>query len=131
VIPFVSQQYIHAIRFWVNRMYILGAPFDVALVNEPLAKIWNEARKADAKAAEALDDLVKKPEAFKKDTRWHVRKESVTTYLHSKIGQASIPLAYIIREQDAALAEAMYNTVHLLNCDMIDSCEDRQCNLSS
>jgi hypothetical protein len=23
-IPFFSQQYIHAIRFWANRMYILG-----------------------------------------------------------------------------------------------------------
>jgi hypothetical protein len=70
VIPFISQQYLHAVRFWANRMYILGTPYDVALVTGPLAEAWNETRKAEAKAAEAPDDLVKKPEMFKKDTKW-------------------------------------------------------------
>jgi len=112
VIPFASQQHIHAIRFWANRMYILGAPFDAALVNEPLAEAWTEVRKTEAEAADAPDDLVKKPEAFKKDTKWRPWKESVESYLHSKNGQASIPLAYIIREHDLAPPDATYATTH-------------------
>jgi hypothetical protein len=112
VIPFTSQQLIHAIRFWANRMYILGVPYDIALVNEPLAEAWNESRKAEAEAAEAPDDLVKKPEPFKKDTKWRPWKESVITYLHSKTGQAAIPLAYIVREFDQGIPGAIYSTVH-------------------
>ena len=112
VIPFASQQHIHAIRFWANRMYILGVPYDIALVNEPLAEAWNESRKAEAEAAEAPDDLVKKPEPFKKDTKWRPWKESVVTYLHSKTGQAAIPLAYIVREFDQGIPGAIYSTVH-------------------
>jgi hypothetical protein len=64
VIPFVSQQYLHAIRFWANRMYILGAPSDVGLINEALAEAWHEMRKVEAEAAEAPDDLVKKNRGF-------------------------------------------------------------------
>jgi hypothetical protein len=49
---------------------------------------------------------------FKKDTKWRPWKESVDTYLHSRIGQASIPLAYIIREHDVAPPDAVYLTTH-------------------
>ncbi|MFN9979530.1 MAG: hypothetical protein ACK53Y_06435, partial [bacterium] len=87
-------------------------PYDVALVTGPLAEAWNETRKAEAKAAEAPDDLVKKPEMFKKDTKWRPWKESVTTYLHSKIGQASIPLAYIVCDHDVAAPDAIYHSTH-------------------
>jgi hypothetical protein len=66
VVPFVSQQYVHVICFWANRMYIIGAPYDAALVTQPLAETWNEIRKAEAEATEAPDDLVKKPEVYKK-----------------------------------------------------------------
>jgi hypothetical protein len=38
-------------------------------------------------------ELLKIPEAIKKDYKWHTRKESVVTYLHSKMGQALLPLA--------------------------------------
>jgi hypothetical protein len=68
-------------------MYILGVPYDIALVNEPLAEAWNESRKVEAEAAEAPDNLVKKLEPFKKDTKWRPWKESVITYLHSKTGR--------------------------------------------
>ncbi len=36
-IPFMSQQYIHAIHFWANRMYILDAPYGADLITEELA----------------------------------------------------------------------------------------------
>ncbi len=118
VIPFTSQQYLHAVRFWANRMYILGTSYDATLINEALAETWNEQRKAEKEAAEAPDDLVKKPETFKKDTKWRPWKESVITYLNSKVGQASIPLSYIVREFDVPIPGLLYSTVHEQLVDM-------------
>ncbi len=118
VIPFTSQQYLHAVRFWANRMYILGTSYDAALINEALAETWNEQRKAEKEAAEAPDGLVKKPETFKKDTKWRPWKESVITYLNSKVGQASIPLSYIVREFDVPIPGLLYSTVHEQLVDM-------------
>jgi hypothetical protein len=99
-IPFASQQYIHAVRFWVNRMHILGLPYTTDLVTLPLAEVWNETRKLEKEAETVPTDLVKAPEPYKKDTKWCTWKESVENYLHSKVGQAGIPLAYIIQEHD-------------------------------
>jgi len=112
VIPFISQQYLHAVHFWTNSMYILGRPYDVALVTGPLAEAWNETRKEEDEAAEAPNDLIKEPKMFKKDTKWRPWRESVITYLHSKIGQASIPLAYIVCDHDIAAPDAIYHSTH-------------------
>jgi hypothetical protein len=57
-------------------------------------------------------DLVKAPEPYKKDTKWRTWKESVENYLHSKVGQAGIPLAYIIREHDRPVPGLVYATSH-------------------
>ncbi|MFO0446496.1 MAG: hypothetical protein ACK524_11600 [Planctomyces sp.] len=46
-IPFASQQHIHAIRFWANRMHIIGAPYDVDDIDEPLAEMWSGSKKAE------------------------------------------------------------------------------------
>jgi hypothetical protein len=111
-IPFMAQAYIRAIRFWANRMYILGADFDETLIDREMAQIWSATMKEEAEAAKTPIDIVKAPEPFKKDTKWKVWKETITTYLHSKIGQASIPLAYIIREFDAPIPGLIYPTAH-------------------
>jgi hypothetical protein len=120
-IPFMSQQYIHAVRFWANRMYILGAPHGADLVNEKMADQWSEIMKEEAEAAKAPTDLLKLPEPFKKDAKWCAWKESITTYLNSKTGQASIPLAYIIREHDDPIPNLIYATVHgqLVSCAIL------------
>jgi hypothetical protein len=93
-------------------MHIIGATYDINSVDEPLAEMWSESMKIDQEAAKSPGDLVKSPENFKKDMKWRVWKESVITYLHSKIGQASILLVYIIREKDVPPQGAVYNTVH-------------------
>jgi len=93
-------------------MHILGLPYDIQNLNEELAKRWNEQMKTELEAAKAPNALVKNPEAFKKDSKWHVWKESVITYLHSKTGQACLPLAYIVREYDVPLANVPYATTH-------------------
>ncbi len=121
----MSQQYIHAIRFWANRMYILGASHDATLVTEHLAEQWSEMMKEETEATKAPTDLLKLPEQFKKDTKWRTWKESVITYLNSKSGQASIPLAYIIREHDIPIPNLIYATVHdqLISCGILHGTE--------
>ncbi len=66
----------------------------------------------EAEAAKAPTDLIKTPKPFKKDTKWRPWKESFMTYLYSKSGQASIPLAYIIHEYDVPLPNVIYPTIH-------------------
>jgi len=93
-------------------MYIMGRPYQIDEVNQQLAETWLEIMNVEEEAAKAPTDLIKNPEPFKKDTKWRPWKESFSTYLHSKTGQASIPLAYIIRECDVPLPNVHYPTIH-------------------
>jgi len=111
-IPFASQEHIHAIRFWANCMHIISSPYNIEAIDEPLAELWSESMKAEKEAADIQGDIIKAPEPFKKDTKWRTWKESVITYLHSKQGQASIPLAYIVREHDLPGPQIIYPMVH-------------------
>jgi hypothetical protein len=97
-IPFLAQQHIKAIRFWMTKMYIMGRRYHLDDVNQQLAEVWLGIMNAEEKSSKAPTDLIKLPEPLKNDTKWRPWKESFTTYLHSKHGQAGIPLAYIIRE---------------------------------
>ncbi len=65
--------------------------------------------------------MVKQPDPFKKETKWKQWKESMLTYLHSKSGQANIPLAYIVREFDQPNYAKVYTTVHdqLVECAIL------------
>ena len=113
-IPFFSQEWVHAIHFWTNRMYILGLPYELELVTEEHAVLWNQAQKSekeDVTTSSSLD-LVKQPDPFKKETKWRQSKESMMTYLHSKIGHANLPLAYIVREMDAPNYNKVFSTVY-------------------
>lgn len=114
-IPYKAQQRLHAIRYWTNRQYLLGKDYDAHLITWQLAAEWIRQMKEDKEEKEitkATADLVKAPEAFKKDTKWHPWKESVHTYLNTQLGQAHIPLAYIIREHDDPIPDANYTTLH-------------------
>jgi len=111
-IPFFSQQYIRAIRFWANKMHILGVDYTIEQVTEILAEQWNEIMKTEQEAAKVSTDIIKVPEDFKKDTKWRPWKESVMTYLHSKRGHETLPLAYIICEYDEPLPNVLYATTH-------------------
>jgi hypothetical protein len=57
-------------------------------------------------------DLIKVQETFKKDTKWHLWKESIQTYLNALLGQAQIPLAYIIHDNDEPTLGLEYTAVH-------------------
>ena len=84
----------------------------VQKITEQHAETWKEMMKTELEAAKVTTDIIKVPEAFKKDTKQRPWKESVVTYLHSKRGHASLPLAYIIREFDEPLPDVIYATTH-------------------
>jgi hypothetical protein len=90
----------------------LGLPYDVNDLTKELAKDRNEIIKAELEVAKVPTELVKLPEAFKKDIKWRPWKESVVINLHSKKGNASLPLAYIIRDYDMLLPNMQYVTTH-------------------
>jgi hypothetical protein len=108
----MPQAYIHAVRFWANRMYILGQEYDETLIDRDMAQIWSAIMKDEEDALKASTDLIKAPDEVKKDTKWKIWKENFDTYLHSKIGQASIPLAYIIRESNTPIPGLIHRTAH-------------------
>jgi hypothetical protein len=60
-IPFASQQHIHAIRFWANRMHMIGAAYDINDIDEPLAEMWSKSMKIEQEAAKTSGDLIKNP----------------------------------------------------------------------
>jgi hypothetical protein len=122
-IPFFSQESVYAIHFWTNHMYILGIPYNLEQVTEEHALLWNSARKSEKEAAKCISnlDLVKQPDAFKKETKWRQWKESMSTYLHSQNRNANVPLAYIICENDAPNYDKVYPTIHdqLVECAIL------------
>jgi hypothetical protein len=124
-IPFFFQQYIQAIRFWTNRMYILGLPYRIEDVNEARASTWNEVLKAENESRNPPTDIIKSPDPFKKDTKWRPWKERAITYLNSKNGQGGIPLLYIVRRNDVPQIQLTYLTVHeqLVNCAILTGSE--------
>jgi len=56
-IPFASQQHVHAIRFWANRMHIIGSPFSIEDINEPLAEMWGESMKIEERLLQPRQTL--------------------------------------------------------------------------
>jgi hypothetical protein len=106
-------------------MHIIGANYKIDDVSEPLAEMWNKSMKIKKEAAVAPTDLVKAPEPFKKGTKWKQWKKSVVMYLHLKNGQASIPLAYIVREHDFPVPGMIHSTVHdqLVNSAILHGAE--------
>jgi hypothetical protein len=120
-IPFIGQTYVHAVHFWANRMYILRIEHDETLIDLNMARQWTTIMREEGEASRLTTDVVKIPESFEKDTKWKTWKESVSNYLHSKIGQANIPLAYIIRSKDVPTPGLVYATSHdqLVECAIL------------
>jgi hypothetical protein len=119
-IPYKSQQYLEAILYWTNRQYIIGAPYEPKMITQQLAINWISKMKEEQmeKDARTSTTIVKAPESFKKEMKWRPWKESIITYLNAQIGQAGLPLSYIMREQDQPDPEIIFRTTHdeLVQC---------------
>jgi hypothetical protein len=55
-----------------------------------------EEEKEEKDVTKATADLIKVPEEFKKDTKWHPWKERLQTYLNAQLRQAQITLAFYL-----------------------------------
>jgi hypothetical protein len=123
-IPYKSQQYVEAIMHWINQQHIIGASYHPDLITCPSAIEWIRKMKEERVEKEAratISSIVKAPESFKCDTKWCPWKESVITYLNTQIGQANLPLSYIIREDDYPAHDAIATTTHekLVQCAIL------------
>jgi hypothetical protein len=93
----MSQEYIQAMRFWAQRQFTLGLPFDVETFQIHDAYYWLEKVQEDQEAGDAADDLINPPEVFKKVEEWIPWSEQLLTYARSKKGKNNAtPLAYHI-----------------------------------
>jgi hypothetical protein len=110
MIPFMSQEYIQAMRFWTNHQFSLGLPYDAEMFNLPDAVYWMEKMREQDEADEAQTDLIRAPEVFKKDTEWYAWSETVITYLRSKKGQNNqAPLAYVLRNHEVPTPDMLFS----------------------
>jgi len=110
-IPFMSQEYIQALRFWAQRQHTLGLPYDVETFQLYDAYYWLEKMQEDQEAGEAADDLIKPPEVFKKVEEWIPWSETFLTYTRSKKGKNNaMPMAYVIREHNVATPDMVFPT---------------------
>mmetsp|Transcript_28951 Transcript_28951/g.41484 ORF Transcript_28951/g.41484 Transcript_28951/m.41484 type:complete len:289 (-) Transcript_28951:4068-4934(-) len=111
IIPFMSQEYIQAMRFWAQRQFTLGLPFDVETFQIHDAYYWLEKMQEDQEAGDAADDLIKPPEVFKKVEEGIPWSEQLLTYARSKKGKNNAtPLAYILREHNVATPDMTFPT---------------------
>ncbi len=70
IIPFMSQEYIQAMLFWIHRQHSLGLPYNAETFNRPDAIYGMEKMREQDEADDAAKDLIKAPEVFKKEMDW-------------------------------------------------------------
>lgn len=74
--------------------------------------MWVESRLIEKEVVNVPSVLVKLPEAYEKDTKWKQWDDSEMAYLNPKTGHASMPLVYIIWDQDVPMSGLIYAKVH-------------------
>lgn len=108
-IPFMSQEYIQAMLFWINRQHSLGLPYDAEAFNRHDAIFWMEKMREQAEAEDVAKDLVKAPEVFKKEMDWLPWSKTLIAYLRSqKRVNNTAPLAYVIREHNIPTPDMLF-----------------------
>ena len=100
-IPLFNEFKLFALHLWVcekNRQgqEILPEDFTAVVANEYTARVRNLIEEKDCK----IDEMVKLPGNFDKDTDWVQFKKLLINYLGSKLGKNRAPLSYCTREND-------------------------------
>jgi hypothetical protein len=111
VIPFMSQQHLQVMRYWVAKRGRLNEVIDPDLFTLAVAKHYGQLMITEA-ADKDLDVEVKPPDKFGAQSKWNVFKEGFETYLTSQKGRGNIPLSYVIRKADAFDPNVLYATQH-------------------
>jgi hypothetical protein len=97
--------------FWTHRQFALGLPFNAELFNLADAEYWMQKMRDQDDDDDAAKDMIKIPDAFKKDTEWLIWSDSVITYLRSQKGANNAsPLAYILRDHEVPTPDTIFPT---------------------
>jgi hypothetical protein len=111
IIPFMSQQHLQVMRYWMAKRSRLNEVIDPDLFTLVVAENYGQLMITEA-ADKDLDVEVKPPDKFGAQSKWNVFKEGFETYLTSQKGRGNIPLSYVIRKADAFDPDVLYATQH-------------------
>ncbi len=97
--------------FWVNRRHRLAESIDPGLFTAEAAEAFSRLMSYESQEDDQ-QTTVKSPGEFKAGSKWKALKEGDIAYLNSVRGRHNIPLAYIIREDEAPDPNRAYDTEH-------------------
>jgi hypothetical protein len=83
VIPFMAQQHLQVMCFWVHKQSRLGMPIDANMFALAVAEMFGQKMLAE-EAEKDVETDVKAPEKFAFGSKWNVFKEGFETYLNSQ-----------------------------------------------
>ncbi len=109
LVPYIAQKRLNILCYWTSRRHQLNEPIDAALFNAAAIDTYSKMMTFEAKKK---DTIVKAPAEFKAGTKWKSFKEGTIAYLNSIKGMHIIPLAYVIREDEAPPPNQVYQSEH-------------------
>jgi len=107
-----SQNFLHALRYWVVRQTRLQEEFSSQ--DFTLDVMRHALERWQLSSEDVPDDLIKPPDDFKANTKWREFRESFLTFMKHTKGHADFPLSYVLREQDIADNEEVFETQEAL-----------------
>lgn len=109
-IPFMQQQLLESMRYWVKTRKRRGLHTHAVLFTRAVADDYAQLMLVDM---EDVDDKAEgtklMPDKFKYGSKWNTFKEAVDTYLSQVKGGGRVPINYVIREHDVPPIDAMYS----------------------
>jgi hypothetical protein len=97
--------------YWTNRHHRLQEPIDAQTFTLAAAEPYGRMMAFEAQEDDT-DNIIKPPAEYKTGSKWKPFKEGIIAYLNSMKGTHSIPLAYIIREDENPQPNQMYQSEH-------------------
>jgi hypothetical protein len=108
-VPFLAQKHLITFCFWAKHCNRLGEPITANLFTQQALEAYTMMMSLTSKEH---DTGIKAPSELKKDMKWKTFKEGLIAYLNALKGKHNIPLAYVIREDEALQANQVFPTKH-------------------
>jgi hypothetical protein len=110
LVPYMAQKRLDVMCYWVNRCHRLQESIHADEFTPMAAEAFAKLMAFESQEEDAT--TVKAPSDFKAGSKWKPFKEGVIAYLNSIRGRDQVPLAYIIREEEAPDLQAIYENEH-------------------
>ena len=112
IVPYIAQKRLNIFCYWVNRCTRLNEIIDSGNFNQAALDSYGRLLAFEANQDEEAVTHVKPPAEYKTGSKWKPFKEGAIAHFNSVKGTHSIPLAYVIRDQEAPDPNAVYQTEH-------------------